>query len=126
MKIDLIDRETCGGCGAYRSLHPTKHCEKPAVSWWWKRHYLHRHILNWLWIHTLTSKMRWWIAGGLEGKPGWHWCSLVDSCVRADDKDWHSDYQHPNGCLCDFPAPWDARGTRTCGYCAPVIPEETS
>lgn len=115
----LIDPETCGSCGVYRSLHPIKTCVVPTTSWWWKRHYLHEHVLNWLWIHVLPSKARWWIADKLEG-PNHHWCHLVDSCTRADDKDWLRDYREPNGCLCEFPSFWKRipRPTEGC-YCTP-------
>ena len=38
------DKPTCGRCGVYRHLHPTKRCAKPRLSFWWDRHFLWRHI----------------------------------------------------------------------------------
>jgi hypothetical protein len=32
-------RATCGRCGAYRDLHPTRWCEKSRHSFWWDEHY---------------------------------------------------------------------------------------
>jgi len=124
---------TCGRCGVYRNLHPTSRCTKPRLSFWWDRHSLHRHILAWLWIHALTSSLRWRIAAHYNdnAKRDLCWCDVAHSLTEADQwgdvdhgtytsRGTRHDYQG-EGCLCDFPLPTDAGAPQPgwC-YCAPT------
>jgi hypothetical protein len=110
-------KPTCGRCGVYRHLHPTTRCTKPRLSFWWDRHSAADHVMAWLWIHALTSRLRWWICAQWSKRFGRDWCEVVDSAVRADNwSDWRGDYSGKWGCLCDFPLPHTAGAPRP-GWC---------
>ena len=118
--MSFVERTTCGRCGVYRHLHPTRTgCQTPRLSWWWHRHYLHRHVLTRAWW-AMPERARWWVAARIhEARPHLCWCNLVDAVIDAQD-DRRDDYRGEHGCACDAPLPIDAGLPRpgSC-YCPP-------
>jgi hypothetical protein len=113
-----IKRPTCGRCGVYRDLHPTKSCKKPRLSFWWDRHSLARHIAGHAWL-ALSDRQRFDIVGWLyKRQPNLCWCDFVNSAYLDDMRD---DYRGDNGCACDVPLPVGVEEPRPgrC-YCLPV------
>jgi hypothetical protein len=115
----LVTRKVCGRCGVYRHLHPVKWCNGFRASWWFDRHYAHRHLIGAIWL-ALPEKRRWDYVGWLhKRRPNLCWCDLVDAAyldAKADD------YRKPNGCLCDMSLPSDAKPPRPSGcYCKPGV-----
>lgn len=105
---------TCGGCGVYRDLHPTRTCEKPRLSFWWDRHFLWRHLAGRAWL-ALPEKARWKVVGWIyDHQPNLCWCDLVDAAYIAHKRD---DFTDPHGCACDIPLPFDARIPSGNCYC---------
>ena len=116
---ELAARPTCGRCGVYRHLHPTKRCHKPRLSFWWDRHSLVRHYAGDLWL-TLPERWRWAIVVWFYARrPHLCWCDLVDAAYLDIEKD---DFRGGNGCGCDVPLPTDAREPRY-GWCYCTPPE---
>lgn len=127
----LVHRETCGRCGVYRRLHPTKSCDRARLAWWWREHFLRLHVGNWLWLKA-PSRFRWWVAEQLKVR-GRCWCGLFDSVWYADKWDdepatggpgtgsrgYRHDYEGKWGCLCDFPAVWAVGAPDGNCYCQP-------
>lgn len=112
-------KRTCGRCGVYRHLHPTKSgCKRPTLSPWWQRHSLTAHFKGWVWVYLFTEKARWRYVWRVM-RPGLCWCELVD-CVIRSNRNWRSDYKGPWSCLCDVPLPSNvgAPDPRGC-YCSP-------
>lgn len=113
------DRPTCGRCGVYRHLHPTTHCAKPRLSFWWDRHSPLRHAAGVAWL-ALPEKARWYVVTEIhKRRPGLCWCDFVDAAYLSNMKD---DYRGNNGCGCNVPLPTDAGKPRPgwC-YCAPEV-----
>lgn len=107
-------RPTCGRCGVYRDLHPTRFgCVKPRLSYWWDRHSLARHIASWLWLR-LDDRRRMNLCHRYWSRHN-HlcWCEFVDSALLDDKRD---DYD----CGCDVPLPVGVREPEPgrC-YCTP-------
>ena len=130
------NQPTCGRCGVYRHLHPTKNCAKPRLSFWWDRHLLLKHLTVPAWVHLIPSSLRWKILAHYNdnARRDICWCDLTNSGVYADGwsdaaleggrvttRGYGRDYKGPDGCACDFPMPWEASAPRPgwC-YCAPV------
>ncbi len=115
---EATKKPTCGRCGVYRHLHPTRFgCEVPRLSYWWDRHSLVRHVAGRLWL-ALPEKRRWDIICWLyERHPDHCWCQYVDSAYLDIKKD---DYRGDNGCGCDVPLPTQV-GAPVYGscYCTP-------
>lgn len=110
---------TCGRCGVYRHLHPTRvGCQKPRLSFWWDRHSPARHVAGRLWL-ALPERWRFSVVHRVNTRrPDLCWCDLVDAAYLDQRK---SDFKGSYGCACDIPLPTDARPPRAGAcYCPPV------
>lgn len=99
---DALVTDVVCRCGVYRHLHPTDHCTKLRLSWWWHRHDPLRHLRVRLWW-LLPDKARWKLTGVYERRhPNRCWCDMFDAYYDAK-KERRKYHRRPHGCLCDAP-----------------------
>lgn len=115
--MPTLDQPTCGRCGVYRHLHPTKTCAKPRLSFWWDRHYAWRHIAASLWL-TLGDRRRMNFAHRIWSRnERLCWCDFVDAALLDGKRDYFE-------CGCDVPLPVGIREPVGNCYCPPVCSHE--
>ena len=107
-----MNAPTCGRCGTYRHLHPTRSCARSRHSYWWDRHYLWRHLAAWAWLR-LGDRRRMGLAQWLWSRnERLCWCEFVDAAL-LDDK--RADFE----CGCDVPLPLGINEPDGNCYCPP-------
>lgn len=104
-------RPTCGRCGVYRHLHPTKTCAKPRLSLWWDRHDLWRHATAWLWLRLDDRRRMDLVHRYWSRNTHLCWCDFVDAALLDAKRD---DYEDD---LCDVPLPVGIREPDGRCYC---------